>query len=227
MKKRLKITLKLNTLFSYSLILTVLFFFISDLCENFPIRIMQFLFARPYFHVFFKPVITVLSKKKVDQTAAAEWNISWVLALSSYCWITERCMVCGHAAFLLREDSSNPLGSLQTGLLSVPGDTKLNREVVFSFSAQEENWRCAPVLRLFQREAEKEFSLTYFTLSLFMLPRAEGWNKLQMYVSNHHWCFYLPSFCMLCIFICSFLRQTEEAEVKETCSSHKTELSVQ
>ena len=72
MKKRLKITLKLNTLFSYSLILTVLFFFISDLCENFPIRIMQFLFARPYFHVFFKPVITVLSKKKVDQTAAAE-----------------------------------------------------------------------------------------------------------------------------------------------------------
>ena len=99
-------------------------FFISDLCKNFPIRIMQFLFARPYFHVFFKPVITVLSKKKVDQTAAAEWNISWVLALSSYCWITERCMVCGHAAFLLREDSSNPLGSLQTGLLSVPGDTK-------------------------------------------------------------------------------------------------------
>lgn len=47
-------------------------FFISDLCKNFPIRIMQFLFARPYFHVFFKPVITVLSKKKVDQTAAAE-----------------------------------------------------------------------------------------------------------------------------------------------------------
>lgn len=66
---------------------------------------MQFLFSRPYFHVFFKPVITVLSKE-VNQTAAAEGNViaEFSRLCSEFSLLDYRAlhMVYGHTAFLLR-----------------------------------------------------------------------------------------------------------------------------
>lgn len=200
---------------------------------------MQFLFSRPYFHVFFKPVITVLSKK--SQSDGCSWGkrysrVSRVFALSSHCWITERCTwftVTLHFCYVrTRPALSGP--RRQACFLSPETKTKERSGVRFQCTTyQEENSRCAPVLRVFQREAGKEFhvcilvfilfsltesfkllffsvlfnSVSLYIASFFFCISSEccfmshwGRNKLHMCVSNHRWCFYLPSFWISCVF---------------------------
>lgn len=225
--------------FSHSDCVIFYFFFISDLRKNSLIRIMPFLFSRPYFHVFFKPVITVLSKK--SQSDGCSWGkrysrVSRVFALSSHCWITERCTwftVTLHFCYVrTRPALSGP--RRQACFLSPETKTKERSGVRFQCTTyQEENSRCAPVLRVFQREAEKEFhvcilvfilfsltesfkllffsvlfnSVSLYIASFFFCISSEccfmshwGRNKLHMCVSNHRWCFYLPSFWISCVF---------------------------
>lgn len=134
---------------------------------------MQFLFSRPYFHVFFKPVITVLSKK-VNQTAAAEGNISRVLAsllwvltagLQSAAWFTLTLHLCYVRS---RPALSGPCR--QSCFLSPGAKNKERSGVRFQRTTyQEENSRCALVLRVFQREAEKEFNVCNLLLNNHIL----------------------------------------------------------
>lgn len=223
---------------------------------------MQFLFSRPYFHVFFKPVITVLSKK--SQSDGCSWgkrysrvleSLLWVLTagLQSAAWFTVTLHFCNVRT---RPALSGP--RRQACFLSPETKTKERSGVQFQCTTyQEENSRCAPVLRVFQREAGKEFHVCILVFILFSLTESfkllffsvlfnsvslyiasfffyisseccfmSNWgrNKLHMCVSNHRWCFYLTSFWISCVLTGSFLRQKEEAEVKETWSSHKTDV---
>lgn len=199
---------------------------------------MPFLFSRPYFHVFFKPVITVLSKK--SQSDGCSWgkrysrvleSLLWVLTagLQSAAWFTVTLHFCNVRT---RPALSGP--RRQACFLSPETKTKERSGVRFQCTTyQEENSRCAPVLRVFQREAEKEFhvcilvfilfsltesfkllffsvlfnSVSLYIASFFFCISSEccfmshwGRNKLHMCVSNHRWCFYLPSFWISCVF---------------------------
>lgn len=166
---------------------------------------MQFLFSRPYFHVFFKPVITVLSKK--SQSDGCSWGKRYSRVLESLLWVLTAGLQ--SAAHGLRSHCiSATLGLVQPSRVLAdrpafcPRRQKLKREVEFSFSAPHIRRKTRGVLQFsvcFRERQGKSFMfaflfsfyshwlnhsnffsfLSYLILSLFISPRSSFTSRLN------------------------------------------------
>lgn len=220
---------------------------------------MPFLFSRPYFHVFFKPVITVLSKK--SQSDGCSWGKRYSRVLESLLWVLTAGLQ--SAAHGLRSHCiSATLGLVQPSRVLAdrpafcPRRQKLKREVEFGFSAPHIRRKTGGVLQFsvcFRERQRKSFMfaflfsfyshwlnhsnffsfLSYLILSLFISPRSSFASRLNavschIEVETNFTCVFLTiadaSICQVFESHVSSLAQKEDAEVKETWSSHKTDV---